>query len=66
MRIFAHANYRFIEKRKVAYVVCYEDVEGAFLIATNVFVHEDGTWRMAHHHAAVGVRAASASHASYV
>ena len=54
-RITCHDARAFV-MGKVAYVVCYEDVEGAFLIATNVFVHEDGTWRMAHHHAAPAPR----------
>ena len=35
----------------VAYVLCYEVVPGGRLIATNVFVREDGAWRMVHHHA---------------
>jgi len=34
-----------------AYVVCYEVLEGGFLAATNVFVREDGAWRMVHHQA---------------
>ncbi len=34
-----------------AFVVCYEDVGGGFLIATNIFVFEDGAWRMVHHQA---------------
>lgn len=35
----------------VAYVTCVEAVSGARLAATNVFVREDGEWRMVHHHA---------------
>jgi ketosteroid isomerase-like protein len=37
----------------VALVTCYEgsDDEPAHLAATNVFVLEDGRWRMVHHHA---------------
>ncbi len=34
----------------VAYVICRELVSGAPLAATNVFVREDGGWRIAHHH----------------
>lgn len=34
-----------------AMVVCKEEVGGATLIATNVFVHEDGAWKIVHHHA---------------
>jgi len=34
-----------------AWVVCVEVVPGGALVATNVFVHERGEWRMAHHHA---------------
>jgi ketosteroid isomerase-like protein len=32
-----------------AIVICYETVAGHTLIATNVFVREDGQWRMVHH-----------------
>jgi ketosteroid isomerase-like protein len=35
-----------------AFVVCLENVPGATLIATNVFVREEGMWMMVHHHAA--------------
>jgi ketosteroid isomerase-like protein len=35
----------------VAYVLCREDLPGAHLAATNVFVRERGTWRMVHHQA---------------
>ena len=34
----------------VAYVICRELVSGSPLAATNVFVREDGRWRLAHHH----------------
>lgn len=34
-----------------AFVVCFETVGGARLCATNVFVREEGAWRMVHHHA---------------
>ena len=36
---------------EVAYVLCYERVGGGFLIATNLFMREDGAWRMIHHQA---------------
>ena len=34
----------------VAYVLCIEQVPAGQLIATNVFVLEQGRWRMVHHH----------------
>ncbi|MSP51379.1 MAG: DUF4440 domain-containing protein [Alphaproteobacteria bacterium] len=34
-----------------AYVICYERVEGSFLVATNLFVRERGGWKMVHHQA---------------
>ncbi len=34
-----------------AIVICYEMMASACLLATNVFVREDGAWRLAHHHA---------------
>ncbi len=36
---------------EVAYVVCHELLPDARLVATNVFVHEDGAWRLVHHQA---------------
>ncbi len=35
----------------VALVVCFEDVEGEYLIATNVFRREGGVWKIVHHQA---------------
>ena len=35
---------------EVAYVTCRELVGGSPLAATNLFVLEDGEWRMVHHH----------------
>jgi hypothetical protein len=32
-------------------VVCYEILGPNVLVATNLFLREDGAWRMAHHHA---------------
>ena len=32
-------------------VVCFEQIGQSFLIATNLFVHEAGSWRMVLHHA---------------
>ena len=36
---------------EVAFVICYEHVPGARLLATNIFAREDGDWRMVHHQA---------------
>jgi hypothetical protein len=35
----------------VGFVVCFEELDGQFLIATNVFVHEGSLWKMVHHQA---------------
>ncbi len=35
----------------MALVVCYEELDQGFLVATNVFVREDDAWRMVHHQA---------------
>jgi ketosteroid isomerase-like protein len=35
----------------VAVVLCEEELDGGTLAASNFFVREDGTWRLAHHHA---------------
>ena len=35
----------------IALVICREHVEGGELVATNVFVHEGGAWKLVHHQA---------------
>lgn len=35
---------------EVAVVVCRELVSGTPLVATNLFVREDGAWKLFHHH----------------
>jgi ketosteroid isomerase-like protein len=35
----------------VAYVLCHEQLQHGFLAATNVFVREDGSWKLVHHQA---------------
>jgi hypothetical protein len=35
--------------KDTAVVICYEVFEQATMIATNVFVQEDGDWRIMHH-----------------
>src|SRR5271165_7584906 len=39
-----------------ALVLCEEELDGGTLAASNFFVREDGTWRLAHHHAGEIVR----------
>ena len=34
---------------EAAFVICFEELAGNFLLATNVFVREKGAWRMVHH-----------------
>jgi ketosteroid isomerase-like protein len=34
-----------------ALVLCEEELDGGTLAASNLFVREDGEWRLAHHHA---------------
>ncbi len=34
-----------------AYVICHEVLDQGYLVATNVFVREDGQWKMIHHQA---------------
>ena len=36
---------------EAAYVICEERVNGAMLIATNIFVREAGEWKLTHHQA---------------
>lgn len=41
---------------EVALVLCEEELDGGTLAASNLFVREDGGWRLAHHHAGQIVR----------
>ena len=41
---------------EVALVLCEEELEGGTLVASNLFVREDGLWRIAHHHAGQIIR----------
>ena len=34
-----------------AFVTCYELIGGSLLAATNIFVHENGGWKLVHHQA---------------
>ena len=34
-----------------AFVICYESLDEVLLIATNIFVREEGAWKMVHHQA---------------
>ena len=36
---------------EVALVLCEEELPGGHLAATNIFIREDGAWRLTHHHA---------------
>ena len=33
------------------FVICYEQIDEALLVATNIFVRESGIWKMVHHQA---------------
>ena len=37
----------------MAYVICNEHLEPGTLIATNIFVYEDESWKMIHHQAGI-------------
>jgi ketosteroid isomerase-like protein len=34
-----------------AYVICFEEIGGNFLVATNIFVRDGSLWKMVHHQA---------------
>ena len=38
---------------EAAMVLCSESIGEIFLVATNLFVREDGNWRLVHHHAGI-------------
>ena len=42
---------RAVVVRGMAFVTCREQVDDVALAATNIFVWEDGQWRMVHHQA---------------
>ena len=46
-------NARATRIGSLAYVICYEEIDGQFLIATNIFTEEETdqgrTWRLLHH-----------------
>ena len=45
------ADERVLVNGDTAIVICTEKVAASALVATNVFVREDGVWRMIHHQA---------------
>lgn len=45
------ADERVLVNGDTAIVICTEKVADSLLVATNVFVREDGEWRMVHHQA---------------
>ena len=51
-KIRCHAP-RVLAYGDTAMVICFEEISGSFLVATNVFVREGQCWRMVHHHAGV-------------
>jgi len=42
-QVFVHGD--------TALVLCEEEIEGGTLMASNLFLREDGAWRLVHHHA---------------
>ncbi|MFO1059544.1 MAG: nuclear transport factor 2 family protein [Dongiaceae bacterium] len=42
---------RLMRYGEVAAVVCFEEIEGQYLVATNLFVRQDDGWRMVLHQA---------------
>jgi ketosteroid isomerase-like protein len=36
---------------ETAFVICYEELPGGILVATNIFARQAGTWRLMHHQA---------------
>lgn len=48
----------------VALVVCEEELDGGTLAASNLFVREEGAWRLVHHQAGQIVRGQDPRHAT--
>lgn len=53
-------NERVLLYGDVALVLCEEELEGGTLAASNLFIREEGSWRIAHHHAGQILRRAEA------
>jgi len=34
-----------------AIVICFEEIGGQFLLASNIYIHQAGRWRLVHHQA---------------
>jgi len=49
-RVMCHDDIAFVYG-EIAVVLCEEELPGGHLAATNVFIKEDGAWRLLHHHA---------------
>lgn len=49
-RVMCHDDIAFVYG-EIAVVLCEEELAGGHLAATNVFIKEDGAWRLLHHHA---------------
>jgi ketosteroid isomerase-like protein len=49
-RVMCHDDIAFVYG-EIAVVLCEEELAGGHLAATNVFIKEDGEWRLLHHHA---------------
>jgi ketosteroid isomerase-like protein len=47
-----------------AYVTCHEHMDRSFLIATNIFVREEGQWKIVHHQAGAALSPNRASQSS--
>ena len=47
----ACSDERVLINGDTAIVICTETVSGNALVATNIFIREDGAWRMIHHQA---------------
>ncbi|HZB90849.1 MAG TPA: nuclear transport factor 2 family protein [Stellaceae bacterium] len=49
-RVMCHDDVAFVYG-SIAIVLCEEELAGGHLAATNIFIKEDGAWRLLHHHA---------------
>ena len=49
-RVACHDDTAFVYGA-IAVVLCEEELPGGQLAASNIFIKEDGRWRLLHHHA---------------
>jgi hypothetical protein len=51
-KITCHNAIAHFLKFDLCFVTCFESLQGGTMAATNIFLNEENSWKMIHHHAA--------------